>query len=120
MKSVVLKFSAIGCFVLFILATSILPSCKKNTTCHAYITVNDTGNHKVVGAKVVLDANNVGGQKTFTGTTDGSGNVVFDIDLPAIYNVTATKSIYPPTWYGKGLVNMDEAGKEAWLTVKIQ
>ncbi len=114
MKSYLLKFSTVCCIVLLFLVTS----CKKDQTCHAYITVNDSSNNKVAGALVVLDANNVGGQVTYKGTTDASGNVTFDIALPAIFNVTVTKASLP-LQYGKGLVNIDEPRKEAWLTVKM-
>ena len=119
MKSVVLKFSTVCCIALLAVSSTFVTSCKKDQTCHAYITVNDTANHKVQGATVVLDANNVGGQVTYHGTTDGAGNITFDIALPAIFYVTATKANFP-LMYGKGLVNVDEPRKEAWLTVKIQ
>lgn len=118
MKSFVIKFSIIGCFVLLFLGATSISSCKKDQTCHGRVTVVDSADARVPGAAVRLDANAVGGQKVYNGVTDGSGIAVFDIELPAIFDITATKSTYP-NQYGKGSLNVDEPQKEADVTVKL-
>lgn len=118
MKSFEFKFSAIGCLSLFIIGATSVSSCKKDQTCHGYVNVYDTAGLKVAGATVRLDANAVGGQKTYTATTDGSGLATFDIDLPAIFDVTASKATFPGM-YGKGSLNVDEPQKDGWVTVKL-
>src|SRR5438034_622561 len=119
MKTLVLKFSVIAGCLVFMLATASLSSCKKDKTCHGYVNVYDGAGNKLAGAIVKLDANSVGGQKTYTATTDGSGVATFDIDLPAIFDVTATKQSTFPGMSAKGSLNVDEPQKEAWLTLRL-
>ncbi len=119
MKSFVSKFSIFACCLLFFIASGSISSCKKDQTCHGKVTVVDSNNAHVAGATVRLDANSVGGQKVYNGLTDGSGVAVFDIDLPAIFDITATKATYP-NQYGKGSLNVDEPKKESEVTVKLQ
>jgi hypothetical protein len=103
------------CLLSLALSTS---SCKKNESCHAKITVRDTNGLAVGGAAVRLDAYNANppGQVKYQGATDKYGRVEFDIKLPAIFDATATSSLFP-NMTGKGVVNVDEPGKDAEITV---
>lgn len=119
MKSAILKISSIVCVVLLVLTATTSTSCKKDKTCHGKVHVIDTNNAVVAGATVVLDAPAQGGDITYTGTTDGSGDVTFEVTLPAIFDVTATKATYPGQ-AGTGVIRLDEPGKEDQVTVTIQ
>jgi hypothetical protein len=93
-------------------------SCKKDKTCHGTVHVIDTAGAPVAGATVLLDAASAGGEVSYTGTTDGSGDATFEVALPAIFDVTATKATIPGQ--GIGVLRLDEPGKEDTETVTIQ
>ena len=94
-------------------------SCKKDQTCHGTIYVNDVNNNKVPGVIVQLDASNVGGQLVYREKTDAHGEAHFDIKLPAIYNITVSDASNPALT-GTGILNVDEARKSNYSTVKLQ
>jgi hypothetical protein len=119
MKTTLLKFSASVCGIILLLAAFTTSSCKKDQTCHATVYVNDSANNKVANATVQMDAMVVGGQLTYREKTDAHGEAHFDVKLPAIFNVTATHDSFPLK-YGKGVMNLDEARKINYLTVKLQ
>lgn len=105
-------------FALIIIAFIVIPaasSCKKKETCDGRVKVVDKSTGIAVGAATVkLYAPN--GQVTYQGVTDGSGDVSFEIKLPAIFNVLATKG----TMTGEGILRVDEPGKKDAITVGIQ
>ena len=93
-------------------------SCNKDKTCHGKVTVVDTNGAVIAGATVHLAAPSVSGDVVYDGTTDGSGQASFDVKLPAIFDVTAEHPGYSGT--GVGVLRLDEPGKDAEVTVKIQ
>lgn len=117
MKTAILKISSIVCVVLLFLTATTSTSCKKDKTCHGKVHVVDTNNAVISGATVVLDAPAQGGDISYTGSTDGSGDVTFEVTLPAIFDVTATKT---GVGTGTGVIRLDEPGKEDQVTVIIQ
>lgn len=115
MKSSILKLSA------FLLVATLLitaSACKKDEKCYGKVTVVDTTGSVVGDAVVLLDAPD--GQVTYTETTDGYGVAEFEIKLPAIFNITATQESIYPGMKGRGTLRVDEPGKHAEVTVKIQ
>jgi len=119
MKSFIFKISAItGVLMLFTLMF-IASSCNKDQTCRGTVTVLDTVGAAVASANVKLSAPSVGGDVVYDGTTDGSGTVTFDVKLPAIFDVYATKASFPGL-AGVGVIRLDEPGKEAEVKVIIQ
>ena len=119
MKTLLIKFIASASVVLFLLAAMSISSCKKDQTCHGIVYVNDSTNAKVANATVQLDAMVVGGQLILREKTDAHGEAHFDVKLPAIFNVTATHDSFPLK-YGKGVLNLDQARMDNWVTVKLQ
>ena len=120
MKPLILKLSAFLCVGLLITTAITSSSCKKEEKCHGLVTVVDTSGIRVGGATVLLDAAPVGGQVSYTGVTDANGQVEFEIKLPAIVNITATHDLAYPGMTGRGTLRVDEPGKKADVTVKIQ
>lgn len=110
LKSIVIAFVAL----IFIPSAS---SCRKKETCEGKVKVVDTAGVPVGGATVKLYAPN--GQVTYEALTDGSGDVSFEIKLPAIFNILATKATYPGMT-GEGILRVDEPGKTDEVTVKIR
>lgn len=119
MKTFVLKFSTIAIVFLLLLTAISTPSCKKDKTCHGKVTVLDTAGLPVAVATVELAAPSVNGQVTYTGTTDGTGVVTFEVKLPAIFDVTATQAAYAGMT-GVGVLRLDEPGKTAETTVTLK
>jgi hypothetical protein len=119
MKTTLLKFTGSICGIILLLAAFSTASCKKDQTCRGTVYVNDSSNNKVGGAVVQLDAMVVGGQLILREKTDANGEAHFDVKLPAIFNVTATHDSFPLK-YGKGVLNLDEARKINYVTVKLQ
>jgi hypothetical protein len=118
MKTAIYKLSTIVCAVLLTLAATTVTSCKKDKTCHGKVHVVDTLGAAIGGANVKLAAPSVNGQTEYTGTTDGSGDVTFEVTLPAIFDVTATRAgTTTPT--GTAVIRLDEPGKEDAVTVTI-
>jgi hypothetical protein len=119
MKTLTLKFSAFVCtFVLLFTALS-SSSCKKDKTCYGKVHVVDTAGVAVANAKVKLAAPSVNGEVEYEEVTDGSGDASFEVKLPAIFDVTATKSTYMGM-VGTGVLRLDEPGKTAEVTVAIE
>ena len=114
MKTNFLKFSAFAGALLLLLVAISASSCKKDKTTHGKIhVINSTGAY-VAGAKVDLSAPNA--QVTYTGTTDSGGYIQFDVALPAIFDVKASKD----SLVGTGVLRLDEPGKTTELTVTIR
>jgi hypothetical protein len=118
MKAPLLKFSVLFSIVLLIFAATSVSSCKKDQTCRGNVWVYDTLSQKIPLATVRLDAYSINGDITYTAKTDGNGLAVFDIALPAIFNITASSDKYP-NMVGTGSLNVDEPRKETWVTVII-
>ncbi len=116
MKNFINKTTTISFIALLIIGLT-ASSCRKKETCEGKVTVIDTAGTMVSGATVKLYAPN--GQVTYDGITDGSGLVTFEIKLPAIFNISATKATYPGM-AGTGILRVDEPGKKDVVTVKIQ
>ena len=116
MKTFILKLSALTSMAVLLLLAVTSSSCNKDKTCHGKVTVTDTNGTVLPSVAVHLSANSVGGQVTYDGITDGSGVVSFDVKLPAIFDVKATKSGLT----GTGILRLDEPGKTGEATVKIK
>lgn len=120
MKPFVLKSSVFVCFCFLLAAAISTPACKKDKNCRGKVTVLDTmGGAPVAGATVLLAAPSVHGQITYTGTTDGTGVVNFEIKLPAIFDIIATKSSFPHDT-AKGILRLDEPGKSNEALVRMK
>lgn len=119
MKTFFIKFSVFASVFLLFLTAITAPSCKKDKTCHGKVTVVDTAGHPISAATVKLAAPSVNGQVTYTETTDGSGIASFEVKLPAIFDVFATKATYPGM-AGVGVLRLDEPGKSAEVTVTMK
>lgn len=119
MKNFTLKFS-FGFFVFAFLFTAFNSSCKKDQTCHGTVHVNDTAGHPVANATVKLSAPSVNGDVVYSQLSDGSGEAEFEVKLPAIFDVTATKATFPPGFVGTGVLRLDEPGKTGEITVTIK
>lgn len=118
MKNVINKISAITGVVLLLSIMFISTSCNKDKTCHGKVKVIDTNGVAISGAKVKLSAPSVSGDVVYEANTDGSGEASFDVKLPAIFDVLATHIAYSGS--GVGVIRLDEPGKDAEVTVKIQ
>lgn len=114
MKSIasLVSISALSFLLLTVVAT---PSCKKDQTCHGKVHCIDSTGVPVGAAQVILAAPSVNGDVTYKGSTDGSGDVNFEVTLPAIFDVTATKGSFS----GTGVLRLDEAGKSNEVTVTM-
>ena len=113
-----MKISALAFMLMLFVVASTSTSCKKDKTCHGKVTVVDSNGAGIAGAKVKLSAPSVNGDVVYENTTDGSGDASFDVKLPAIFDVVATKPTYTGT--GVGVLRLDEPGKSSEVTVKIQ
>lgn len=114
MKTNVLKFSAFAGVLLMLVIAFSASSCKKDKTTHGKIHVKNAAGNYVAGAKVLLTAPNA--DKKYEGLTDSGGYIQFDIALPAIFDVTASKD----SLVGTGVIRLDEPGKTTELTVTIR
>ncbi|MBA3704870.1 MAG: carboxypeptidase regulatory-like domain-containing protein [Bacteroidetes bacterium] len=114
MKTHILKFSAFVGVLLLLLTAFGASSCNKDKTTHGKIHVVDGQGAYVAGAAVHLSAPN--SQVVYDGTTDGSGYVQFDVRLPAIFDVTASKD----SLIGTGVLRLDEPGKTTELNVTVR
>jgi hypothetical protein len=121
MKTFTLKFSAFVCAFILLFTAFSSSSCKKDKTCHGRVYVIDTTGKPVADAKVRLSAENAqpSGEITYDASTDGSGYAEFEVKLPAIFDVTATKSSYPGK-VGTGVLRVDEPGKTGEVTVTLK
>jgi hypothetical protein len=116
MKKIITLCSFSFTVMLFLLFGGTQSSCSKNTTCQVSILVTDTANVPVAGASVKLYANiTPPGQVQATGTTDNTGHVQFTFQLPAIFDIQATKG----TKVGTGLIQL-QVGGTATQTVIIK
>lgn len=114
MKTKFLKFSTFAGALLLLFIAFGTSSCNKDKTTHGKITVRDSAGDAVEGATVVLSAPNA--QVTYTGTTDGSGFVQFDVKLPAIFDVNVTKDLLT----GSSILRLDEPGKTSEITIIVR
>lgn len=119
MKTLIFKTTAITGVLVFLTLMMVSTSCKKDKTCHGKVTVVDTNGTAIASANVKLSAPSVGGDVVYDGTTDGSGVASFEVKLPAIFDVYATKATYPGM-AGVGVLRLDEPGKDAEVTVIMQ
>lgn len=117
MKSFILRSSVLAIVVLLLGAAFTTSSCRKDKTCHGKVHVIDTLNRDVATAYVKLSV--PGGEVVYDGLTDNSGLVRFDVKLPAIFDVSATKITYPGK-VGVGVLRLDEEGKSAEVEVIIR
>lgn len=74
-----------GLTLVFFLAvlSSAVTGCSKNRECKAVVTVKDQSGSPMVGAQVELKSGDV----TMTASTDGSGTVNFETQLPMILDI---------------------------------
>lgn len=114
MKSMTRLFS-VSAMIMLLFAAVLTPSCKKDQTCHGKVHCVDSSGVAVGAATVILAAPSVNGDVTYKGSTDGSGDVSFEVALPAIFDVTATKG----SLSGVGVIRLDEPGKDAEVTVTM-
>src|SRR4051812_43813422 len=105
MKNSTLPFSVLA--FAFVLASGI-SSCKKEKTCHGTVRVINAAGTPVGDATVKLSVS--GADVAYESTTDGSGAATFEVELPAIFDVSASKST-PSPLSGTGMLRLDEAGK---------
>ncbi len=118
MKFAIIKFATVFCFIIFAALFLTIASCKKDKICYGNVKVTNASGTPISAAKVVLSAPSVGGTVTYDGVTDGSGEVNFEIKLPAIFDVEATSSTLPGK-KGLGTLRCDEPGKKTSIAVKI-
>jgi hypothetical protein len=116
------KIITIGCFCLlfgvlfFIIGTQ--TSCQKqNTNCTCVITVLDSAANPVNGVTVRLYAPHA--QNGATGYTNIAGKVDFTFNLPAIFNVAATKALgQNDTLKGSGIIQL-QIGQTESTTIRV-
>ena len=102
-------------------------SCKKETDCKALVKCVDSLNAAVDGANVLLYAvvKSPDGKTSYTadlkasGTTGKEGQVEFTFELPAIYDIKATKIVGSQTLTGVGIIKLEE-GKTVDKTVILR
>lgn len=116
MKTFVSKISTFVCFTLLLFSVTFWTACKKDKTTYGTVTVTNEAGTVQKAATVVLAAPSASGQKSFTGKTDGTGVVKFEIDLPGIWDVTVTAD----TLYGTGVLRLDEPGKKDEIKVIVR
>jgi hypothetical protein len=119
MKTFTFKFSAFVCAFILLFTAFSSSSCKKDKTCHGKVHVIDTAGSAVSNAKVKLHAPSVNGEVEYEEVTDGSGDATFEVALPAIFDVTVTKSSMPGK-VGTGVLRVDEPGKTGEVTITIK
>jgi hypothetical protein len=120
LRGIFIAFAVIGVMFLFI------TSCKKNTDCVAIVICNDSTGTGIGGAQVYLYANvKTPNQGTITadirasGVTDETGRVSFTFKLPAIYDITALKTISAKTYSAVSIIKLEE-GKTIDKTVTLR
>lgn len=116
MKTFIIKFSALVSIAILTVLAMTSTSCNKDKTCHGKVTVTDSTGTVIPSANVHLAAPSVGGDVVYDAITDGSGHANFEVKLPAIFDVTASKAGYSP---GTGVLRLDEPGKSNEVTVKM-
>ena len=98
-------------------------SCYQQQTCNATVTVVDSTNKGVNGALVRLYpnvTNKPSGEIQGQGTTNSAGVVTFNFQLPAIFQVYATKPIGgADTLKGTGVLQL-QVGNTATCTVTVR
>ena len=113
MKSILLSLSA-ACILI---AYGLLPSCTKDTTCVAIVYCKDSsGVNPLPNSQVKLYAQvkSADGKTTYTGdisqtgTTNSAGQVRFEFDLPAIFDVLAIQTKGNQTLTGTGIIKLEE------------
>lgn len=83
MKRLVAKFAGFLILVLLVSVAALTTSCNKNRECKAVITCLDQTGSPMVGIEVRLESNDV----AMTASTDGSGKVNFETQLPMILDI---------------------------------
>ena len=104
-----------------------LLSCKKETECKARVKCIDSLSAPLSDVNVLLYAavKSPDGKTTYTadlkanGTTNGDGQVEFVFELPAIYDISATKIVGTRTLTGAGIIKLEE-GKTVEKTVTVK
>jgi len=119
MKNFTVKFSVFIFAFTLVFAAFSTSACKKDKTCHGTVRVVDTAGDAVGEASVRLSAPSVNGDVIYESTTDGSGQASFEVKLPAIFDVTATKGTLPGL-EGVGVLRLDEPGKSNDITVTME
>ena len=119
MKKQFSNIAVIAGFSLLVFCGLLITSCKKNETCHGTVLVRDSDYNVVPNAVVQLDAISHTSTIVYREKTDATGQVKFDVKLPAIFDVVATHPDYPNK-YGKGVLNLDEPQKNNWVTVVLK
>ena len=115
------KIIAVGSFfaaILFLLELSIATiSCNKPTDCKGQVTVVDSLNQVINGAKVTLYSKKPVGQITAIATTGMNGIANFDLKLPAILDISVAGQISntkgtKDSVHGTGVIQLqaDETG----------
>lgn len=113
MKTSILKICSFVCITLLFVSLVTTSSCKKDKTCRGKVHVIDSLGVAVGNATVKLFV--TGGDVKYDGVTDGAGDCTFEVTLPAIFDVLATKG----SMSGTGVIRLDEPGKEDAVTVTI-
>lgn len=106
----------------FIIVSSVLVSCQKNTDCKATVKCIDDNGAALKNTNVLLYAQvkpNLSADVKATGTTDSDGIVTFTFKLPAIFDIKATSSVDTKTLSGTGMIRLEE-GKGAEKTVILK
>ena len=116
MKTSVLKISSFICVCFLLFTATVVTSCKKDKKTYGTVTVKNASGTLISAAKVLLAAPSANGQKSSTGSTDGSGVAKFELPLPAIWDVTVTKD----SLSGTGVLRLDEPGKHDDIVVIIR
>jgi hypothetical protein len=116
MNKLLTRFVSTGLILLALVAVT-ATSCKKNQPCKAVITVLDPNDAPVSGMIVRLEPQGTNTIAPIESTTDLSGKVNFETELPKILDVVledASGTIYPT-----GKVVRFEEGKTDEVTVKM-
>ncbi len=97
-------------------------SCKKEGPCKATVTVIDSLERSVAGAKVILRQDSVVNPNTGAqayihqeATTNSSGNASFEFEKEAVLNIEASKG----DMYGRDYIRLEQSGTVT-RTVKIK
>lgn len=119
LKLPVLLFCATVIYTLF-------PSCQKETDCVAVVKCKDTLGNAVPSANVFLYAkvkNSAGvtytADITATVASDNAGEASFTFELPAIYDIMATKTVGTKSLTGIGIIKLEE-GETVEKTVTLR
>lgn len=109
-----------------VLLYTIFPSCTKETDCVAVVKCVDTVGNPVASADVLLYAkvkNSAGvtytADITASVSSDNAGEASFTFELPAIYDILATKTVGTKSLSGVGIIKLEE-GESVEKTVTLR